>query len=164
MQLKQAILPLAGLGTRFLPWTKIVPKELLPIGNRPVIALLVDECLDAGVDDICFVLSHGKELIREYFQRDIALEKLLAARGKGSLLDDLKKYDRVRFHVVYQEEQLGDGHAILQARDWIKDEFVAILFGDDYFIHPQKALEQLHQAFISLAPQERGAMIALENI
>ena len=116
MKLKQAVLPVAGLGTRFLPWTKVVPKELLPLGNEPIIGLLVDECLSVGIKEICFVISHGKEMIPQYFFTDPALEAELARRGKSDALAELKKYDEVDFHVVYQEQQLGDGHALLQAR------------------------------------------------
>lgn len=164
MNLKKAILPLAGLGTRFLPWTKVVPKELLPIGNKPMIALLVDECLETGIDDICFVLSHGKESIREYFRRDPTMEALLASRGKGNLLNDLKKYDNIRFHVVYQEEQLGDGHAIFQAKEWAGDEHTAILFGDDFFAGGKTGLQQLCDAADCIPPEEWGIFFALENI
>lgn len=164
MQLKQAILPVAGIGTRFLPWTKVVPKELLPIGNKPMIALLVEECLDAGIDDICFVLSHGKELIREYFRPDIALEKRLELRGKDHLLDNLKRYESVRFHVVYQEEQLGDGHAVLQAKEWVQGPYTAILFGDDLFVGAQSGLRQLCSGADAIPPEEWGIFFALENI
>ncbi|MBT7928883.1 NTP transferase domain-containing protein, partial [Candidatus Peregrinibacteria bacterium] len=133
MSITQAILPVAGLGTRFLPWTKSVPKELLPLGNRPIIAHLVHECLDQGIDDICFVISRGKEGIPEYFQRHPELEAELAGRGKSHLLEELSRYDNVRFHTVYQDQQLGDGHAILQAKDWVDSDYIAVLFGDDLF-------------------------------
>src|SRR3989344_4968912 len=110
MKVTQAILPVAGLGTRFLPWTKVVPKELLPIGNQPIIAHLVDECLEVGIKDICFVISRGKEMIPQYFYQDTKLEEELQRRGKLDYLSDLKRYDEANFHVVYQEEQHGDGH------------------------------------------------------
>ena len=131
MQLTQAILPVAGLGTRFLPWTKAVPKELLPIGRMPIIALLVDECLSVGIKDMCFVISRGKEAIPEFFKTDAALESQLQKRGKSELLAELTRYHEVRFTSVYQDEQRGDGHAILQAKSWVSSENVAVLFGDD---------------------------------
>lgn len=162
MRLQQAILPVAGLGTRFLPWTKVVPKELLPIGPRPIIALLVDECLSVGIRDICFVISKGKELIPQYFERDKALEKVLAKKGKLAALDELKKYDEVKFHVVYQDEQLGDGHAILQAADWVKSDVTAILFGDDLIAHEQNGLQQLAKAYEKC--EEGSALLCLENV
>ncbi len=159
----QAILPVAGLGTRFLPWTKAVPKELLPIGNQPIIALLVDECLSVGITDICFVISKGKELIPQYFFADPALEAILRKKGKGDLLSQLKRYDAVNIHVVYQEEQLGDGHAILQAKDWVESDTVAVLFGDDLIVGPENGLQQLKRGFDRIGDDE-AAVLCLENI
>lgn len=166
MKLKQAILPVAGLGTRFLPWTKIVPKELLPIGTLPIIALLVDECLSIGIDDICFVISPGKESIPRFFEPDDGLHAVLEKKGKLHLLDHLKRYDNVRFHVAYQHEQHGDGHAILQAADWVKHDQVAVLFGDDLIVHERTGLQQLCAALdaIPAAGRADAAMLCLENI
>ncbi|MDP7247242.1 MAG: sugar phosphate nucleotidyltransferase [Candidatus Peribacteraceae bacterium] len=162
MNLKQAILPAAGLGTRFLPWSKTVPKELLPLGNQPIIAHLVSECMDAGITDVCFVISKGKELISEYFENDPKLEAELGARGKLNCLEDLKRYDSVNFQTVYQDEQHGDGHAILQAADWVESEPVAILFGDDLFVGDEGGLTQLKKAYELMG--DEGVLIALENI
>ncbi len=166
MHLTQAILPLAGLGTRFLPWTKVVPKELLPIGNQPIVALLVDEALSVGIRDICFVISHGKEVIPEYFLSNPTLEALLKKKGKLDALSELTRYHSVNFHVVYQEEQLGDGHAVLQAADWVKSDTVAILFGDDLIAGTKNGLQQLTSAYDSLPKADQGAaaMLCLENI
>ena len=162
MRLTQAILPVAGLGTRFLPWTKVVPKELLPLGNRPMIALLVDECLSVGITDICFIISHGKELIPQYFAKDPALEILLAQRGKVDALRELDRYNAVRFTTVYQEEQLGDGHAVLQAQAWVKSDPVAVLFGDDLIVGKTTGLKQLASAYIGLP--EGSILLCLENV
>lgn len=164
MRLTQAILPVAGLGTRFLPWTKVVPKELLPIGNEPIIAKLVDECLSVGIDDICFVISPGKELIPQYFNEDPALEAELSKRGKLDLLGKLKAYDRVKFHVVYQHKPLGDGHAIMQAADWVEADNVAVLFGDDLIIGEKNGLQQLFDAWSGLSAPEKSAVMCLQDI
>lgn len=164
MQLTQAILPVAGLGTRFLPWTKVVPKELLPLGKEPIIAHIVDECMDAGINDICFVISRGKEKIPEYFYEDLSLEDELKRRGKHALLEPLKRYTKVNFHTVYQHDQLGDGHAILQARDWVQSDFVAVLFGDDLFTGAQPGIAQLKDAYEKHIGDEEGAIVALENV
>ncbi|MEI8229626.1 MAG: sugar phosphate nucleotidyltransferase [Candidatus Peregrinibacteria bacterium] len=163
MPITQAILPVAGLGTRFLPWTKVVPKELLPLGTRPIIAAVVDECLDAGITDICFVISHGKEMIPQYFYDDPALEAELKRRGKADLLKPLERYRDAHFHVVYQEEQLGDGHAILQAAPWVKSDMVAILFGDDLFTGAAPGIQQLIDAQKKL-PKKECAVLAVENV
>lgn len=168
MQLKQAILPVAGLGTRFLPWTKTVPKELLPIGSEPIIGLLVDECLSVGITDICLVISKGKELIPQYFQDDASLRDMLKKKGKDNLLAPLEKYRDVTFHVVYQDEQLGDGHALLQAAGWVKSDVVAVLFGDDLIDGKQNGLQQLVSAYekaIEADPKApMPAMLCLENV
>jgi len=157
----QAILPVAGLGTRFLPWTKAVPKEMLPLGTKPIIAHLVDECLDAGITDICFVISEGKEALINYFKEDPRLTEELARRDKLHHIEDLKRYDSIRLHTVYQNDQLGDGHAILQAADWVKGP-VAVLFGDDLFIGGAPGVRQLMEAHKHVGNE--GAIIALENI
>lgn len=166
MAITQAILPVAGLGTRFLPWTKVVPKELLPIGNEPIISKLVDECVSVGIHDICFVISPGKELITQFFNEDPKLEAELERRGKADLLAKLKEYDKVNFHTVYQHEQLGDGHAILQAANWVTGDHVAILFGDDLIVHEQTGLQQLMHAMEQVPAEERAhaSMLCLQNV
>jgi UTP--glucose-1-phosphate uridylyltransferase len=168
MLLKQAILPIAGLGTRFLPWTKTVPKELLPLGNEPIVAKLVDECLSVGITDICLVISKGKELIPQYFQEDAALRAELQRRGKEKALAPLDKYQDVSFHVVYQDEQLGDGHALLQAADWVKSDAVAVLFGDDLIHGEKNGLQQLaaaHETARNTDPSgQMPAVLCLENV
>ncbi len=166
MRITQAILPVAGLGTRFLPWTKVVPKELLPIGNQPIIAHLVDECLSVGIEDICFVISKGKEMIPQYFYADPALEHELKRRGKHTALEELRRYETVRLHVVYQDEQHGDGHAILQAAPWVQSDSIAVLFGDDLVIGERNGLRQLLDAgaMLSAAEKKNAAMLLLENV
>jgi UTP--glucose-1-phosphate uridylyltransferase len=143
-----------------------VPKELLPLGTKPIIAHLVDECLGVGIDDICFVINSGKEMIPQYFAPHPELEAILEKKGKSELLDELKKYDNVRFSVAYQREQHGDGHAILQARDWIQDPVVAVLFGDDLIHGDKTGLQQLMDAYGKLDHDQHnpGALLALENV
>ncbi len=164
MRLTQAILPVAGYGTRFLPWTKVVPKELLPIGNVPIIALLVDECMSVGIHDICFVISQGKESIAQYFEPHRKLEHEMKVRGKLHLLEELRKYDNVRFQVVYQNEMRGDGHALLQAAYWVKSPLVAVLFGDDLIEGKKNGLEQLVQAYKDVESDDHSAMLCLQNV
>lgn len=168
VSITQAILPVAGLGTRFLPWTKAVPKELLPIGNQPIIALLVDECLSVGIRDICFVISRGKEAIPRYFQAEPLLEEELKRRGKLDLLKGMERYRDVTFTVVEQMEMLGDGHAILQASPWVTSDAVAVLFGDDLIGGAKNGLQQLTEAYKSLPeaadPKTAPALLCLENV
>lgn len=168
VKITQAILPVAGLGTRFLPWTKAVPKELLPLGNQPIIALLVDECLSVGIRDICFVISRGKEAIPRYFEADQVLEEELQRRGKADLLAPLERYREVMFHIAYQQEQKGDGHALLQAADWVKSDAVAVLFGDDLIGGAKNGLQQLTEAYAALPEAKDSAtapaLLCLEDV
>jgi UTP--glucose-1-phosphate uridylyltransferase len=157
----------AGLGTRFLPWTKAVPKELLPIGRMPIIALLVDECLSVGIKDICFVISRGKESIPQFFYTDAALEAELQKRGKSELLAELTRYHEVRFSSVYQEEQHGDGHAVLQAASWVTSEHVAVLFGDDLILGKENGLQQLVRQMSDVRCRVSGkdrALLCLQDV
>lgn len=164
MKLTQAILPVAGLGTRFLPWTKVVPKELLPIGNQPIVALLVDECLDIGIRDICFVINRGKEMIPQYFYDMPALERELEKRGKLHMLQELSRYHNVNFHVVYQDQMLGDGHALLQAKNWVATDSLAILFGDDLIVGKENGLQQLVNGMAALRNPKDAAMLCLQEV
>ena len=120
--------------------------------------------MDAGIKDICFVISKGKEAIPEYFYENPALEEELKARGKLEHLENLKRYDEVDFHTVYQDKQLGDGHAILQADDWLNSDHVAVLFGDDLFAGEKTGISQLKNSYEENVPGDDGAIIALENI
>ncbi len=166
-KITQAILPVAGLGTRFLPWTSIVPKELLPLGNKPVIAHLVDECISVGIRDICLVLSPGKEAIRNFFRPPVSLISELRSRGMEGHIHELEKYEDVQLSVVYQNEQRGDGHAIMQAAEWVKESsnHIAVLFGDDLIAGEQNGLQQLIQAHQELPDNvASAAMLCLEKV
>jgi len=163
-KITQAILPVAGFGTRFLPWTKVVPKELLPIGSKPIIALLVDECMSIGIRDICFVISRGKEAIPQYFYAQPELEHELKRRNKSHMLEELIKYNEIRFHVAYQEDMKGDGHAILQAEEWVDSDTLAILFGDDLIHGEKNGLEQLFAAWKGIPNHKNAAMLCLQDV
>lgn len=164
-KITQAILPVAGLGTRFLPWTMIAPKELLPIGNKPVIQFLVDECLSVGITEICFVLSPGKEAIVDYFRPSTDGMQKLRPKDQKTVQAELQKYADVHFHIVYQNEQLGDGHAILQAKDWVNSDMVAVLFGDDLIEGEMTGLLQLVKAYDTIDEKDLpAAMLCLQNI
>lgn len=166
-KITQAILPVAGRGTRFLPWTSIVPKELLPLGKKPVIAHLVDECLSVGIHDICFVLGHGKEAIRNFFRPPVTFINELRTCNMEAEIAELQKYQDVHFSYVYQDQQLGDGHAIMQAANWVsaKSDHIAVLFGDDLIVGEKNGLQQLIQAHQELPDDiESAAMLCLERI
>lgn len=141
----RAVLPLAGLGTRFLPATKAVPKELLPLVDRPCLDYIVAEAVASGIEDLVFVISKGKDAIVEHFSRDFGLEAYLEARGQEHLLAEVRRAGRLaRFVTVRQHEALGLGHAVLTARPAIGDNPFAVLLGDDVIHNPQRpGLRQL---------------------
>lgn len=146
--IKKAVILTAGLGTRFLPITKVIPKALLPIGPKPIAQYLVEEAASSGIEEVIFVISPEQTAIQEYFLQNEKLEAELTKRGKH---EELKKVQEVeglaKFSFVVQEEALGDGHAILQAKELIGNENFAVLFGDDIIKSETPALKQLIQAY-----------------
>lgn len=144
----KAILPVAGVGTRFLPVTKVVPKELLPIVDKPVIQYLVEEAVESGIEEIIFVISKGKEAIIDHFRHHPELEELLHKRKKHALLERVKPiHELAEIKFVYQRQPKGDGDAILQARKLIDNEPFVVLFGDDIVKHHTPATQQLLDNF-----------------
>lgn len=133
-RVRKAVIPAAGLGTRFLPATKAIPKEMLPIVDVPTIQLVVEEALAAGIEEIVLVTGRGKGAIEDHFDRAYELERTLADREKRELLSVVERISKmVRLISVRQKEPLGLGHAVLVAREAIGDEPVAVLLGDDLY-------------------------------
>ena len=142
--IKKAVILAAGLGTRFLPMTKAIPKAMLPILDKPVIQYLVEEALDSGIQEIIIVTGMGKRAIEEHFDHSYELEHELRSRGKLELLETMERIEKkARFAYVRQENAHGDGHAILCAKDVLGEEPFAVLFGDDLVDGPRPALRQL---------------------
>ncbi len=150
-QVKKAVIPIAGLGTRFLPLSKIVRKEFLPLVDKPIIQYLVQEALDSGIKEIIFVVKPGKKDIIEYFKRDKKLEKIINQKKRNHLLKEIENLaeisKKISFSIVYQKEPLGDGHAILQAKRLVKKEPFAVFFGDDVIDAEVPGLLQLKKIF-----------------
>ena len=131
MKIRKAVIPAAGFGTRMLPITSIVAKELLPVCGRPVIEHVVKEAVSAGIKEIILVLSHGKEAVADYFKPNKALVDQLLKTGKHKELEELERiWDMAKITVVYQNEQLGLGDAVLCAKDAVGNEPFAVLLGD----------------------------------
>ena len=150
MKLNKAILPVAGLGTRFLPATKSIPKEMLPIVDTPLVEFAVDEAVDAGIEEIIFITSHNKIAIQEHFRRNIELEQKLLDAKKDYQVEriNLGKYKDIKFSFVNQEVQLGLGDAIYQAKSLIRrDEFFCVLLADDLFYSKLGVTSQLVEKF-----------------
>jgi UTP--glucose-1-phosphate uridylyltransferase len=138
------VLPVAGLGTRFLPATKTIPKEMLPIVDIPTVQLNVEECVASGIEEIIFVTARGKETIENHFDRSAELEALLEKRGKTADLEAIRRLTTMaKFISVRQSEARGLGHAVLCAKAAVGDEPFAVLLGDDLLESKRPGLRQL---------------------
>lgn len=141
---RKAIIPAAGLGTRFLPATKAQPKEMLPLVDKPVIQYVVEEAVASGIRDILIVTGRGKRALEDHFDRSVELELLLRGRGDPELLASIRAIaDMADIHYVRQKEPLGLGHAVLTGRAHIGDEPFAVLLGDEVFAGRVPCLRQV---------------------
>lgn len=148
MKIHKAIIPVAGLGTRFLPASKAQPKEMLPIVDKPVIQFIVEEAVASGIDEIVFVTSFGKRAIEDHFDRNFELEYRLRKKGMKKELGELLDIsDMAKFIYVRQRSPKGDGDAILSALPAIGEEPCAVLYGDDVMDAKKPALRQLIDVF-----------------
>ena len=147
MDITKAVIPVAGWGTRSLPATKNVPKEMLPIFRKPIVQYIVEEGIDAGISDVVFVTNQNKTIIEDHFDRNFLLEQLLARAGKGRMLEEVRRVaDLVNVIAVRQKEQLGLGHAVLTAREVCKNEPFAVMLGDDLMFGRNTGIGQLIEA------------------
>ena len=161
MKLRKAVIPVAGLGTRFLPATKTVPKELLPIVDIPSIQYVVQEAVDAGIEEIIFVTGRGKDSIEDHFDEAPELEQLLAARGNHEMAQTLRKIAEMTEVVsVRQKKPLGLGHAVLCARDLVGDEPFAVMLADDLIESKVPGIRQL----IDIFEETAESVIALMEV
>jgi UTP--glucose-1-phosphate uridylyltransferase len=148
MKVKKAIIPAAGLGTRFLPATKAMPKEMLPIVDKPTIQYIIEEAIESGIEDIIIVTGKGKRAIEDHFDHSFELEKNLLDKGKFDLLDEVQKASKlVDIHYIRQKEPKGLGHAIWCARKFIGNEPFAVLLGDDIVQSKKPCLKQMIEQY-----------------
>ncbi|MEG2360404.1 MAG: UTP--glucose-1-phosphate uridylyltransferase GalU [Christensenella sp.] len=148
MKIRKAVIPAAGLGTRFLPATKAQPKEMLPIVDKPTIQYIVEEAVASGIESIVIITGRNKRAIEDHFDKSVELELELQKKNKGDLLklvDDIAHM--VNMMYIRQKEPLGLGHAILVAKDFIGDEPFAVILGDDVVKGKKPALMQLMRAY-----------------
>lgn len=159
--IKKGVIIAAGLGTRFLPATKAVPKEMLPIGDKPVIQHIVEEMASSGITEIMIVISHGKEAIEHHFERDTELEAALMAKGKLDRLQSLILLsEKVRFYYTRQAKPLGNGHALLCARDFVGDDAFAFSDGDSVIDASVPVMRQLIDVFL----KKNSSVIGVQRI
>ncbi len=166
-QVKKAVIPAAGFGTRFLPFTKAVPKEMLPIVDTPTIEYIVREVLESGIDEVLIIINHDKECIRTHFGHNVLLEEFLKEKNKLTELEMIQELpNKVKVSFTYQEEQLGLGHAVLCAHDFVQNEPFALLLGDDLYVgHKKPVTAQLLDAYQKTGSSILGTLeVPLEDV
>lgn len=161
MSVKKCLFPVAGLGTRFLPVTKEIAKEMLPLVNRPIISYGVEEALGSGCEEIIMITGRAKRSIENYFDRSFELEDLLLKRGKKKLYDMMIEISNLA-EILYirQREPLGLGHAVLCGEPVCSSEYFGVILPDDVFIHEEPVLLQL----INIHERLGGSVVALEQV
>ncbi|HBQ21461.1 MAG: UTP--glucose-1-phosphate uridylyltransferase [Deltaproteobacteria bacterium GWA2_38_16] len=161
MKIRKAVIPVAGLGTRFLPATKTIPKEMLPIVDKPSIQYIVEEAVQSGIEQIIFINARGKEAIEDHFDTHIEMETILKNRGNDLLLEEIQKLSRlVQIATIRQKVPLGLGHAILCAKDLVGQEPFAVMLGDDLVDSKVPCIQQL----IHIFNEEKASVIALMKV
>ncbi|PAD35266.1 UTP--glucose-1-phosphate uridylyltransferase GalU [Terribacillus saccharophilus] len=162
MRIKKAIIPAAGLGTRFLPATKAQPKEMLPIVDKPTIQYIVEEAVKSGIEDIIIVSGRGKRAIEDHFDKSYELEDQLIKKDKMKMLEEIQDISNLAdIHYIRQKEAKGLGHAIATAKKFIGNEPFAVLLGDDIVkTDGTPALKQLTDAF----EKYRGSVVGVQQV
>jgi UTP--glucose-1-phosphate uridylyltransferase len=161
MKVRKAVILAAGLGTRMLPASKVIPKEILPIVDKPAIQVVVEEAVASGIKEIVLVLSPGRTTVLEHFQPAAELERYLEQRGKQDILEIVRHTNGLaRFTTAWQKEPLGLGHAVLQARDAVGEEPFAVILPDDIFDCVRPCLRQL----LDVAESEDAPTVALMRV
>ncbi|MEP7306806.1 MAG: UTP--glucose-1-phosphate uridylyltransferase GalU [Acidobacteriota bacterium] len=159
--IRKAVFPAAGLGTRFLPATKAQPKEMLPLVDKPIIQYGVEEAVASGISNIILVTGRGKNAIEDHFDVSVELESFLEARGKREQLAEIRKISNmINFAYVRQGEPLGLGHAVLVAKELVGDEAFAVILGDDVIDADPPAMRQLIDVFHNVG----GPVLAVERV
>jgi UTP--glucose-1-phosphate uridylyltransferase len=160
-RIRKAVFPAAGLGTRFLPATKAQPKEMLPLVDKPIIQYVIEEAVASGLTSIIIVTGKGKNAIEDHFDISHDLERLLESRGQTELLEQVRAVgSMINLAYVRQGEQLGLGHAVLQARDLVGDEPFAVMLGDDIIDSPVPCMRQM----IGVFEEYGGPVIAVQQV
>ena len=146
-RIRKAVIPAAGLGTRFLPATKAQPKEMLPIVDKPAIQYIIEEAVQSGIEEILIITGRNKRAIEDHFDRAFELEMTLKAQGKYELLGLVEEIPNVAIHYIRQKEAKGLGHAVLCAKQFVGDEPFAVLLGDDIIDGSVPCLKQLMEVY-----------------
>ena len=159
-KIRKAIIPAAGLGTRFLPATKAQPKEMLPIVDKPAIQFIIEEAIDSGIEEILIITGRNKRSIEDHFDRSLELEMQLKAQGKYDQLKMIEEISDVTIHFIRQKEALGLGHAVLCAKQFVGYEPFAVMLGDDLVDAEVPCLSQLIDVYNDLG----GSVLGVQEV
>lgn len=164
-KIRKAVIPAAGFGTRFLPETKAMPKEMLPIVDKPTIQYIVEEILASGIEEILIISGHAKRAIEDHFDSSPELESHLEEHGKETLLEEIRKISNIKVHYVRQPYMRGLGDAILRAKDFVDDEPFGVILGDDvvYNGDGEPALHQLIRQYEKTGTTIVGCQMVAEE-
>ena len=161
MKVRKAVIPAAGLGTRFLPATKALPKEMIPIVDKPAIQYIVEEIVDSGIEDILIITGRGKRAMEDHFDKSVEVTQSAEKKGDQALLETLEKIEKLAdIHYLRQKETLGTGHAILKAKNHIANEPFAVLYGDDIVESQIPCIKQL----MALYDKYNCSMLAVQQV
>ena len=161
MKIKKAVFPVAGLGTRFLPATKASPKEMMPLVDKPLIQYVVEEAIDAGIEEVIMITGRGKNAIEDHFDISFELEHSLKGKNQSKMLEEVQRISNlVDFWYIRQKEPLGLGHAILRTKDLIGNEPFAVLLGDDIIHSNVPTIKQL----MNIHEKYNASVIAVEKV
>ena len=161
MKIKKAIIPAAGLGTRFLPATKAQPKEMLPIVDKPAIQYIIEEAINSGIEDILVITGRNKRAIEDHFDHSIELETILKQKKDFGLLAEIQAVSNMAdIYYIRQKEAKGLGHAIYCARKFVGNEPFAVLLGDDLVVSKKPCLKQMLEIYAEFG----GNVIALREV
>ncbi len=161
MNIKKVVIPVAGWGTRSLPATKNIPKEMLPVYKKPVVQYVVEEAMQSGCTDVIFINNQNKKIIEDHFDYNLSLESVLEAAGKNEILKEVREVaEMVNIISVRQKKQLGLGHAVLCAKEVVKNDPFAIMVGDDMMFGMEPGIKQL----IDVARDEKLPVIGVMEV
>lgn len=166
MKVKKAVIPAAGFGTRFLPATKAVPKEMLPIIDKPTIQYIAEEAVNAGIEELLIIVSRGKDAIINHFDKAFEIETILERDGKEEMLNAVREVsDKLNVCFVRQQEQKGLGHAVLCAKTFVGNEPFAVMLGDDVVVSEKPCIGQLMEQYDKYGSSVLGVQkVGMEHV
>ena len=165
MAVRKAVIPAAGLGTRFLPATKSQPKEMIPVVDKPGIQYVVEEAVREGMDDILIITSRGKTVVEDHFDRSLELEHHLQKAGKDEALAEVRRIgEMANVHFVRQKEPLGFGHAVSFARDHVGDQPFVVMVGDEIVPEPRENEQSLIGKMVEIYEAKQASVVAVQEV